>query len=143
MFTTPVTVDGSKDSPTVARAEFRYNTITGEVEYGHDVDLPLELPVWTTETAINPAPTALLTYWIRFDVLTGAVDASSEATGIWIDAYANALAVNKYHQWFVADPGTSQACTGTFTIAPDTGTGGIPDEDFAVTRNVTLIANQT
>ncbi len=143
MFTNPIDVDGSKDAPTVARAEFRYSTISGEVEYGHDIDQPLELPVWITETGINPAPTALLTYWIRFDVLTGAVDTSSEATGVWIDAYSNALEVNKYHQWFVAEPGTSQAVTGTFTIAPDTGTGGVPDEDFAITRNVTLTANQT
>jgi hypothetical protein len=135
-------MDGSKDSPTVARAEFRYNSDTGEVEYGHDVDLPLELPVWTTDDGIDPKPTALLQYWIRFDVLTGAVDTSSAAVGTWIDAYSTALDVNKYMQWFVADPGTSQAVTGTFTIAPDTG-GGTPNEDFSVTRSITLIADQT
>jgi hypothetical protein len=142
MFTTPLSIDGSKDSPTVARAEFRYNSDTGEVEYGHDVDLPLELPVWTTDDGIDPKPTALLQYWIRFDVLTGAVDTSSAAVGTWIDAYSTAEDVNKYMQWYVADPGTSQAVTGTFTIAPDTG-GGTPNEDFSVTRSITLIADQT
>ncbi|GAG37851.1 unnamed protein product, partial [marine sediment metagenome] len=119
MFTNPIDVDGSKPAPTDARAEFRYNSITGDIEYGYDISLPLVLPVWTTETGISPAPVALLTYWIRFDVLTGGVSDLSEATGVWIDAYQNAGAVNAFHKWFVADPGNSQECTGTFTVAPD------------------------
>lgn len=142
LFTNPITVDGSRDAPTNARAEFRYNSDTADVEYGYDIDQPLQLPVWTLEAGINPIPTALLQYWIRFDVLTGAVDTSSEATGVWIDAYTNNGAVNAYHQWLVAFPGTSQAVSGTFAIAPDTGSG-LPDEDFTVTRSITLIANQT
>ncbi|GAG34941.1 unnamed protein product, partial [marine sediment metagenome] len=30
-----------------------------------------------------------------------------------------------------------------FTIAPDNGTGGTPDTDFSITRNISLTANQT
>jgi hypothetical protein len=51
------------------------------------------------------------------------------------------LDVNKYVQWFVAEPGTSQEVTGTFAIAPDDG-GGSPDTGFTITRNVSLTANQ-
>jgi hypothetical protein len=143
MFTNQIIIDGSKESPTVARAEFRYNSETGDVEFGYDADLPATPPVWTTEPGISPAPIALLKYWIRFDVLTGAVDTSSAATGVWLDAYDTAEDVNKYVQWFVAEPGTSQAVTGTFTIAPDNGTGGTPDTDLSITRNISLTANQT
>jgi hypothetical protein len=143
MYTTQVLLDGSKEAPTVARAEFRYNSETGEIEHGYDADLPATPPVWTTEPGISPAPTELLTYWIRFDVLTGAVDTGSAATGTWIDAYSTAEDVDKFMQWYVASPGTSQAVTGTFTIAPDNGTGGTPDTDLSVTRNVSLTANQT
>jgi hypothetical protein len=142
MFTNPIDVDGSRDAPENARAEFRYNADTGEIEYGYDISQPLQLPVWATEPGIGPVPTALLQYWIRFDVLTGAVDTSSDNTGVWIDAFTNNGAVNAYNQWLVAFPGTSQEVTGTFAIAPDTG-GGVPNEDFTVTRNVSLTANRT
>jgi len=142
MFTIPLTIDGSRDAPANARAEFRYNSDTGDVEYGYDIGQPLELPPWTTDVGINPAPSALLQYWIRFDVLTGAVDTNSAAVVVWIDAYSTPLDVNKYMQWFVAFPGTSQEVTGTFAIAPDTG-AGIPNEDFTITRNIILIANRT
>ncbi len=141
MFTNAIVLDGSKVGPQIARAEFRYNSETGNVEYGYDELQPLVLPLWTTEVGISPAPVALLEYWIRFDMLSGAVDNGSFPTGVWIDAYSTSLNVNKYMNWFVADPGASQAVTGTFTIAPDNG--GIPDMQFAIARNIDLTANQT
>ena len=143
MATAPIVIDGSKTSPDVARAEFRYNAVTGAVEFGYDEQQQAVPPLWVIAGGINPAPTALLTYWIRFDVLTGALDTGSDPDGVWLDAYANALAVDKFVRWYVADPGTSQAVTGTFSVEPDTGKGGVQDLDFGIVRNSSLTAVQS
>jgi hypothetical protein len=82
----------------------------------------------------------LTQYWIKFDVLTGAVDGA--ATGVWLDAFAVSGDPNPFYEWFVSDPGISQAVTGTFSVTIDDG-AGTPDPTYVITRSVDMTAVQT
>ena len=142
LLTNETVVNSQKTSPTQSQAEFRYQTLDGDIQYGYDSLQPLVAPLWTTEEAIRPVPNALLQYWIKFDITSGSVDALSAATGTWIDAWANSGDANPYSRWFVTDPGTTGAVEGTFTVTSDDG-GGSPDLTVAITRAVKLTAVQT
>jgi hypothetical protein len=142
MWTTQVEVASTFAAPTQAVAEFRYDALTGEVKYGYDPLQPLVDPVWTTEGGISPAPVALLQYWIRFEVITGAaIEYLGSPVDTWIDAFAYVVG-QEWMGWYVADPGASQTVVARFHIAPDDG-GGSPDLDLMITRNVVLTAVQT
>jgi hypothetical protein len=140
LFTNPIAVNTTKVGPIVPQAEFRYNGVTGDIEYGYDDQQPLEEPVWTIEEALNPVPTVPATYWIKFEVLSGAVNERADSPiDTWIDAANVAGFANQYVGWYVLD---GEAVTAQVTAAPDDG-GGSPDLDFAISRYVTMSATQT
>ena len=126
--------------PYSPRAEFRYDAVTGLVEWGYNKSEPLVPPEWTEDVALSPVPTVPGTFWIRFEVLTGAVlEAPDSPEGVWIDAAQLSGTPNQYASWYVNLGGEAQAI---FTVAPDDG-AGTPDMDFAISRYVTLSAVQT
>jgi len=139
MYTAPIAVNTTTTAPDVARAEFRYSGTTGDIEYGYDPQQPLVEPVWTTEKGINPAPTAPNQYWIKFTVITGTVnEQTSSPIDTWIDAANIAGYPSPFVGWYVLD---GESVTAQITAAPDDG-GGTPDEDFAISRYVTMSATQ-
>jgi hypothetical protein len=139
MYSNPIAVNTTKITPVVPQSEFIYNGLTGDVEFGYDKQLPLEEPVWEMETAFDPVPTAPNTYWIKFEVITGAVNEHPNSPiDVWIDAAQVAGFPNQFIGWYVLD---GEAVTAQVTVAPDDG-GGTPDEDFAISRYVTMSATQ-
>jgi len=139
MFTNSIVVNTTKVGPEVPRAEFQYNGVTGDIEYGFDPQQPLEEPLWTIEEALNPVPTVPATYWVKFEVITGSVNEQPNSPiDTWIDAAAVAGYPNQFIGWYVLD---GESVTATISAAPDDG-GGTPDEDFAISRYVTMSATQ-
>jgi hypothetical protein len=139
MYTAPIVIDSQTLTPQVARAEFRYQADTGEIAYGYDAQQPLVEPLWTSEQGISPVPTIPVTYWIQFEVLSGTVtEQDNSPIDVWIDAAQQAGFPEPFAGWFL----TSGSAIAKFTAAPDDG-GGSPDMDFAISRYVTLTAEQT
>ena len=139
MFSNPIAINTTKIAPEVPRAEFRYNGLTGDVEFGFDPQQPVEEPMWDAESALNPVPTVPSTFWLKFEVLTGAVNEQDNSPiDVWIDAAGVAGFPNQFVGWYVI---AGQSVQAKFTLAPDDG-GGTPDEDFAISRFVTMSATQ-
>jgi hypothetical protein len=139
MGTTPLDINITQPAPTVATARFRYNAVTGDIEYGYD---PLGSP-WTIAAGLTTPPAGLLEYWIRFDLLDGGVNSEAGSlTATWIDAYSTIGEINEWMGWWVQDAGTVAAtASAIFTLAPDDGMGA-PDVGQAISRYITLRAEQ-
>jgi len=140
MKTSPLDINAQIPAPEPAYARFRYMAHLGDIEYGFDPLQPLVAPEWTNESVIEPSPIALQTYWIKFEVLTGAVEGAAIDT--WLDVYVPTGSPTPWYEWYVNDPGTTQEVTAELSIAPDDG-GGSPNLAYAITRNVDLTAGQT
>jgi len=140
MHATPLTVNTALPIPYSPRAEFRYDAVTGKVEWGFNKSQPLVEPVWMEDIAFNPIPTVPGTFFIKFEVLSGSVnEAPDSPIDTWIDAAQLAGTPNQYAAWFVSLGGS---VTAKVTIAPDDG-GGTPDPDYAISRYVIMSAIQT
>ena len=139
MYANPLAINTTTVAPEVARAEFRYNALTGDVEFGFDPQQPLEPPVWTTAQAIDPSPTANNQWWVKFEVIAGTVnEQANSAVDTWLDSVATFGFPDEFVGWYVLD---GETVTGKFSIAPDDG-GGTPDTDFEISRYVTMSATQ-
>jgi hypothetical protein len=139
MYTVSLNINTLLPIPYSPRAEFRYNALDGGIEYGYNEAEPLIEPVWTAETCIDPVPIMAQQYWIKFEVLNGtALESANSPVDTWIDAGVLFGTPNQYASWYVNIGGYCQA---QFTVAPDDGLGS-PDLDFAISRYVTMSAEQ-
>lgn len=136
MGTGPITYADQESAPTVSTAEFRYDAVTSEILYGK------EAGNFTSENALTTPPSALLEYWIKFEIVTGSVtERANSPVDTWIDAYSTVGETAEYMGWYVSEPGTSASVEAIFHLAPDDG-GGSPDIGKSISRYVTLSADQ-
>jgi hypothetical protein len=137
MGTGPITYADQQTSPTVSVAEFRYDAASADIMYGFDVGS------FTSETALTTPPSALEGYWIKFEIVTGGVtERDNSPVDTWIDAYSTIGQPAEYMGWYVSNPGgTSASVAAIFHLAPDNGAAA-PDIGKAISRYVTLTAEQ-
>ena len=140
MHTAGVVVNTALPVPYAPRAELRYDAVTGTVEWGYNIAEPLVEPIWTTDVAFNPVPTVPGTFYLKFEVIGGAVNETDDSPiDTWIDAADLAGTPNQFASWYV---NVNESATAIFSVAPDDGAGS-PDPDYTISRYVTLSAIQT
>lgn len=136
MSTGPITYVDQQAAPTISTAELRYDALTAEILYG------LDEGSFTSVNALTTPPSALQQYWIKFEMVSGAVvERANSPVDTWIDAYSVVGEIDEFIGWYVSDPGTTAAAQGIFHLAPDDG-GGSPDIGKSISRYVTLSADQ-
>ena len=126
--------------PYSPRAELRYDAVTGLMEWGYNKSEPLVNPVWTTDIVFDPVPIVPGTFYLKFQVISGAVNESDDSPiDTWIDAATLAGTTNGYAAWYV---NVGESAYAQFSVAPDDGAGS-PDPDYTISRYVSLSAVQT